>query len=1113
MKDIFKNKIILFLLLSTALVYGSNVKLEIEKAASPQFIEGNRTIHYTLIIHNTSQSTVYNPIIINDNLEDDLFSDANITITNDGNFTCDVNTGDTDSEITCVGSMGIPLAFIEYDVIAPDEGGQVTNTATVSYNGSVIDTAEVTVTVFPNYIDDLDYKRDICYLPPTSEGTDCKQSGSFFYGSDCNTSIQILRDPDGTTENETLTNVHIFKSYTSSITSTDCYTEDTAVSCGSEKDLATLLNRDSSLYFETAFDEAHDFNLGNMSPDENRTIVDINTIPSGQGANAATSFEYIALIGQYNISGEVETIEEYIYPCGGGYSVPPVITQETTGGINDVNLLNVDLTLADAVPEPAGYYIDYATYNKVGTKIVNQPFILGVTYLDEDGNPATYDGQFGNANDIINAPIILQYKGVGEPDEDYKTLWAGQLPHGEGHILTVESNLNDGANQNAYPVIGEAFKVCQIKIELIDYGSFFRALDGLNCGASSLLSSLCLVPACLNSTEKILEVYPLENYPHVATCVYGDGGGASPCDSNAYYGSCGGKKETISPSKYNNDYGCAQCLADAVSPEAIYNGFSVRPKGFSLKVPEWQNGLNQAGRDYPVDLNATAGTGNPSDISEIDNTTQSPRYDTTLEGYHPPEVLSVIGLEANASLTCPDENNESQTITFGDGYSSSPINYHNVGKAKLVIMDQNWTSHDQNTSKCIIDSNETNPVLDPLNLGRVGCMVKTEKSMIFVPDHFNIDANLTDHNNIDNFTYLHDINLYDSDDNYSMGAELKVTIKAMGADNNVTSNYMETCYAKDTNLTLVLNGTNITYPGSIAPLTHFLYYNPVEDNGSIDSGEGNHTLPAAVANTISIPSLSIDNPETTFPADAPEGNGTTHVEYKLNFNRKIDLVVNPFRIDLADINMTDTDDVEDVILTLTDKNATLYYARSRASKFFYEDITESSVITPILIDVYCELSPTACSDNGIDTVLGAIDEPNWYISMGHTAADGNITLMVGSPLIEGTGSPTVNGATNPNPTNITSWGSGTGIDNTVNVATNGSAVPLTVPIELVRKSDTPTPSIYTNEWLIYNPNDPIPLSPFYKVRFIGEATWTGEGKTGHVIDVNASYKKSNRLDW
>ena len=68
----------------------------IEKAASPQFIEGNRTIHYTLIIHNTSQSTVYDPIIINDNLKDDLFSDANITITNDGNLTCDVNTSDTD---------------------------------------------------------------------------------------------------------------------------------------------------------------------------------------------------------------------------------------------------------------------------------------------------------------------------------------------------------------------------------------------------------------------------------------------------------------------------------------------------------------------------------------------------------------------------------------------------------------------------------------------------------------------------------------------------------------------------------------------------------------------------------------------------------------------------------------------------------------------------------------------------------------------------------------------------------------------------------------------------------------------------------------------------------
>ena len=127
------------------------------------------------------------------------------------------------------------------------------------------------------------------------------------------------------------------------------------------------------------------------------------------------------------------------------------------------------------------------------------------------------------------------------------------------------------------------------------------------------------------------------------------------------------------------------------------------------------------------------------------------------------------------------------------------------------------------------------------------------------------------------------------------------------------------------------------------------------------------------------------------------------------------------------------------------------------------------------------------------------------------ANDGNITLMVGDPLIEGSGSPTVNGETNPNPTDITVWSNG--IANNVTVDTNGSAVPLTVPIKLVREGDTPAPATYSNEWLVYNPDDPIPLYPFYKVRFIGDSAWTGVGDTGYVVDINASRKKSKRMDW
>jgi hypothetical protein len=71
---------------------------------------------------------------------------------------------------------------------------------------------------------------------------------------------------------------------------------------------------------------------------------------------------------------------------------------------------------------------------------------------------------------------------------------------------------------------------------------------------------------------------------------------------------------------------------------------------------------------------------------------------------------------------------------------------------------------------------------------------------------------------------------------------------------------------------------------------------------------------------------------------------------------------------------------------------------------------------------------------------------------------------------------------------------------------------MTIPVNLVRESDLS--STYTNEWLIYNANDPILTpSPFYKVRFIGTSGWAGYGDTGHVVETNASVKKHNRLEW
>jgi len=348
------------------------------------------------------------------------------------------------------------------------------------------------------------------------------------------------------------------------------------------------------------------------------------------------------------------------------------------------------------------------------------------------------------------------------------------------------------------------------------------------------------------------------------------------------------------------------------------------------------------------------------------------------------------------------------------------------------------------------------------------------------------------------------------------------------ADDNITRNYMETCYAQETNLTLGLSSTNITFPGSDPALTQFLYYNPVEDDGTADSGESEHNFTTPITSPISLPSLPIENIASSFPADAPDGNGTTHIEYKLNFDRKLNLVVNPFKMVLSDVNISDEDNVtgsatETAGTALLNQNATMYYARTRSSKFFYDDVTGSSKQTPITIDVYCDFGYTICPNLGIDTSNAQINEINWWLSLGHDASsfeDGNVTLQIVTSTITPSGATASVAPTNvritPSPGNTPPGG----IDTNVTVTADTDERPMTVPIQLVNRIDTSTPgyvplaSPYTNHWLIYNEESATEVpSPFYKVRFIGISDWAGHGDTGNVVESNASTKKNRRLGW
>lgn len=1043
----------------------SNSDLTITKTGSAKIVTVNRDFYYTIDVTNKGDDTATNIEVV-DTLPSAITSINMIATNNDSNasWTCSANALTSPFVVTCEHDNNISSGetqSIVLHVTAPSTSGLITNNVTVTNTTDINNTTTSSTASEQTTITNEAYNADdLCYIVHVPiGGTDCEQEGNFWYGNGCETSVTIV---DTNISSENLTNLVVTKMYSPSLDNGSAETTLGTIreSGGSTGGVSTL-----AITEYTSYTEGYIVDIGNLLvSDANFTLTDYSSY------NQNKKMYGIALYADYNVSDVHHTGR--IYACTGG-----------EGNIEILSAGDVIDTYIGADGTIANYYNASNDTSSSGIKYIRTMIagdttreIVGV-HLNLDGNTEvyTYEGEVKANSD----PLPFQLTPLWADSTCSKTYGNVLDAAGNRLILEVPSG-SYSSPKTAITVPNYVRKDYRIQMIVVDPNSL--SVEGQNCLDGSTTGNFEQLAQCVNSEVQYKTAFGQDAWDRCGM----DSG--LPCLSSNH-----GIANTTDPTYnaatdyiYTNPLGCYMCTFN-IQPSCSSDNFAIRPKAFQVNISDGDTFVS--GENINLTFEA----------ENWNNATPTIDYNETEETSFAVDINIT-----DPSKTCQTKIELNPSVEFIDGIDTGDFFFNDVGK------DLNFTVQEINGSEYALvdadDSNDTVRLITPF-----------ERNISVIPDHFDINATLIDHNTDQNFTYLHDINRYELDDNYSMAAKLTINIQAKGADDNITRNYMETCYSEDTNLTLTLNSEDITYPGAVPPLTHFLYYNPAEDNGTTNSGEGNYTLPSLT----NIASLPIENIPSTFPADAPDGNGTTRIEYKLNFDRKIHLAVNPFEIDLTNVDIVEdnvaTPPVSGTTGTLTNQKATYYYARSRASKFFYEDITESNVDTPIIIDVYCDLSPTICSATGIDTVLGAINEPNWYVSRGHTSADGNVTLMVGDPLIEGTGDPTINGVSNPTPTDIVTWTSGITNINTVNVATNGAAVPLTVPIELVRSNDTPTPGLYSNEWLIYNPDTDDILqqspSPFYKVRFIGDSSWTGEGHTGYIVDTNASLKKQKKMDW
>ncbi|AOO64895.1 Calx-beta domain-containing protein [Sulfurospirillum halorespirans] len=472
--------------------------------------------------------------------------------------------------------------------------------------------------------------------------------------------------------------------------------------------------------------------------------------------------------------------------------------------------------------------------------------------------------------------------------------------------------------------------------------------------------------------------------------------------------------------------------------------FAIRPKSFSININDSNPNKLLAGKNYTLDINATS-TLSDGNVSGYNTTLGTATLNTS--------VLKV----ANPSMTtCPVNTIQTESLTFNEGRSTlSTFTYNDVMDINFTISDGDWTSTDQVSGGCTLNSDSTSST-------PVGCLIKGTKQFKFIPHHFNLIGTVSNHDT--NFTYL--------SSDFTMSAVLDVNITAKTENNATTSSYNSLCYAKITDY-------NISYDAlAISPANSLTKINFFETN----------TLKAdsSLINT----NLNISNVDKTiFGID---NNGTGTMKIKLNFDRDNTKVVNPFKLNLRDINVTD----EDTVTGTKDINQSSLFYYGRVYSTDYR--APSPIDTTIRYEVYCkDCNKTALGVTGTQSPLSLY----WYQNPLHVIADGNVTAFTSATT--GSKATTIANAT------VSTINAGTGMDNTHRL-TNTNA-PYTDIIQMNPSS-----------WLRYNQYSNTATTNDFTVEFTRAGNWSGAGNvernetshtTGAFTNTNDLNRTNRKMNW
>ena len=515
---------------------------------------------------------------------------------------------------------------------------------------------------------------------------------------------------------------------------------------------------------------------------------------------------------------------------------------------------------------------------------------------------------------------------------------------------------------------------------------------------------------------------------------------------------------------FANDLGCLMCTF-FTGTKCSADDFAIRPERFELSSTDpHMPDLLRAGSDYSMTVNAY----NNEDLITGDVNTllyNQTKANMTLdesEVYLKDNTI-ITGADQTVNWGASDFNMSDGISVYGGVNDVVDINFHNVGKVKIIVSDKKWAE---------IDNDDTNQACT-VN----GTYICGDTNTTFIPHHFGFkDINVTDNNATRDFTYISDLDNADQA-TYAMSARIQVTVHAQSESNVTTTNFR--------------TGANYyEHPISVSSLASHLL-----------QGDANTT-------TIATALLGFGT--------NGDANGTRKIAWnednlskvlRFNFPREVNETINPFELNSSDVNLSATSAAytqpvaagHDSTATITGKEvgngntlATFIYGRTHATRQRYETDTGDALI---YYEAYCfgtDSKGRACDKtllpNG--TASKRTNDLRWFVNEMHVSStDGNPGAVneKDAALV----SETARDESVPSITKVTLQYDGT----------QGFPYKTTM-----QNSASP--------WLIYNEDDPTETRNEFPAEF-GKTggTWSGEHKTDTTTKDAATVKTNRRSMW